>query len=112
MKFAYTILYVDDVPSSLAFYEAAFGLQQKMLHESGDYGELETGNTTIAMASKELMPGQSEAGAGVAAAGASSRFFEIAFTTDAVEVAKPWGQIVAYVHDTNGVLVEICTPMS
>jgi len=87
MKFAYTILYVDDVPSSLAFYEAAFGLQQKMLHESGDYGELETGNTTIAMASKELMPGQSEAGAGVAAAGASSRFFEIAFTTDAVEVA-------------------------
>ncbi|MHA7600020.1 VOC family protein [Alicycliphilus sp. T452] len=23
----------------------------------------------------------------------------------------PWGQTVAYVHDNNGFLVELCTPM-
>lgn len=26
-------------------------------------------------------------------------------------VTKPWGQVVAYVRDLNGVLVEICTPV-
>jgi len=25
--------------------------------------------------------------------------------------ARPWGQVVAYVRDLNGVLVELCTPM-
>jgi len=25
---------------------------------------------------------------------------------------KPWGQIVAYVRDPEGFLIEICTPMS
>jgi uncharacterized glyoxalase superfamily protein PhnB len=26
-------------------------------------------------------------------------------------VAKPWGQLVSYVRDNNGFLVEICSPM-
>ncbi len=47
MKFKYTILYVDDVVETFSFYEKAFGLKKKMLHESGDYGELDTGNTTL-----------------------------------------------------------------
>jgi catechol 2,3-dioxygenase-like lactoylglutathione lyase family enzyme len=40
MKLDYTILYVPDVPASLAFFEQAFGLKRKFLHESGTYGEL------------------------------------------------------------------------
>jgi catechol 2,3-dioxygenase-like lactoylglutathione lyase family enzyme len=29
----YTILYVPDVPASLAFYQAAFGLNTRFLHD-------------------------------------------------------------------------------
>ena len=43
MQLGYTILYVPDVPATLKFYEAAFGLVTRFLHDSGDYGELETG---------------------------------------------------------------------
>ena len=45
MKLKYAILYVEDVPATLDFYEQAFGLTRKMLHEGGDYGELDTGTT-------------------------------------------------------------------
>ncbi|MEO1523627.1 MAG: VOC family protein, partial [Cyanobacteria bacterium J06633_2] len=48
MKLKYTILYVENVSATLNFYEQSFGLQTKMLHESGDYGELDTGETTLA----------------------------------------------------------------
>jgi catechol 2,3-dioxygenase-like lactoylglutathione lyase family enzyme len=41
MQLGYTILYVPDVPATLKFYEAAFGLTTRFLHEGGDYGELE-----------------------------------------------------------------------
>ncbi|WP_347250878.1 VOC family protein, partial [Zoogloea sp.] len=54
MKLAYTILYVSDVPASLGFFEAAFGMTRKFLHESGTYGELETGETTLSFAAHEL----------------------------------------------------------
>ena len=45
----YTILYVKDVAGSLAFYEQAFGLSRRFLHnEDGKaYGELETGGILI-----------------------------------------------------------------
>ena len=26
--------------------------------------------------------------------------------------SKPWGQVVAYVRDIDGFLVEVCTPMA
>mgnify|MGYP006317175061 FL=1 len=38
MKFGYTIVYVPDVAASLAFFESAFGLSRRFLHESGSYG--------------------------------------------------------------------------
>ena len=50
LNFAYTILYVDNVDETLSFYESAFGFKRKFLHESGDYGELESGATTLAFA--------------------------------------------------------------
>lgn len=54
MKFAYTIIYVPDVAASLEFFEKAFGFSRRFLHESGTYGELETGETTLSFAAHEL----------------------------------------------------------
>ncbi len=54
MKFGYTIIYVPHVATSLEFFNRAFGLERRFLHESGTYGELETGETTLAFASHEL----------------------------------------------------------
>ena len=54
MKLGYTIVYVPRVADSLQFFEQAFGLERKFLHDSGDYGELKTGETTLAFASHTL----------------------------------------------------------
>ena len=54
MHFGYTIIYVPDVSASLQFFETAFGLQRRFLHDSGTYGELETGATALAFADHSL----------------------------------------------------------
>ena len=54
MKLGYAIIYVPNVDASLSFFESAFGLSRRFFHESGDYGELETGETTVAFASLAL----------------------------------------------------------
>ena len=126
LTFKYTILYVQNVADTLAFYEAAFGLKTAMLHESGDYGELITGHTKLAFSSFELMAGLGKQPVEANSMGPS---FEIAFETSdvssalakalaaeaslvqAVEV-MPWGQTTAYVKDLNGFLVELCTPVN
>lgn len=126
MQLGYTILYVQDVKRSLAFYEQAFGLKLKFLHDSGDYGELDTGSTTLSFSSQRLMR---ELGKNPSAANAHAPCFEIAFLSDDVAGAvqravqagapliqapqqMPWGQTVAYVADPDGVLVELCTPVA
>jgi len=48
MKLGYTIIYVPDVPATVAFNEAAFGLTTKFIHDSNLYGEMNTGETTLA----------------------------------------------------------------
>lgn len=129
MKLGYTIIYVPQVEESLAFFEAAFGFSRRFLHESGDYGELETGETTLAFASYEL--GSINFPDGIVGASESIKplGFEVALvTTDvtdahakalakgAVEIktpeSKPWGQTVSYVRCPDGTLVEICSPVS
>jgi catechol 2,3-dioxygenase-like lactoylglutathione lyase family enzyme len=125
MIFRYTILYVNDVAASLDFYERAFGLERRFLHETGVYGELSTGETRLAFSSKALMrqlgkdPGQAAPGTPV---------FEVAFETDDVRTAfaraikagatlvqevrdEAWGQTTSYVGDPDGYLVEICSPV-
>ena len=125
MKFAYTILYVEDVPRSVAFYEAAFGLGRRFVHESGDFGEMETGGTALAFSSRKLI---AALGKNPAPADYRAPSSEIAFSTEDVAAAvtravqagatlvqapeaMPWGQTVAYVADPDGFLVELCTPM-
>lgn len=81
MIFGYTILYVQDVKATLEFFNAACGLKTAFLHESGDYGELDTGQTRLAVSSIELMqqPGKSPATKSV-----TNPSFKIAFETDDV----------------------------
>lgn len=125
MIFRYTILYVDDVAASLDFFVRAFGLEQRFLHESGDYGELSTGETRLAFSSKALMR---QIGKTPGFPSAHEPVFEIAFETADVRSAlaralgagarllqeareEAWGQTTSYVADPNGYVVEICSPV-
>lgn len=125
MKLKYTILYVEHVARSIDFYEKAFGLKCAMLHESGDYAELDTGATTLAFSSSALMQ---QLGKDPAKPDAKRPVFEIAFETEDVSKSlqqaidngavlvqdirdEPWGQTTSYVSDLNGFLIEICSPV-
>jgi lactoylglutathione lyase len=55
MKFGYTILYVDSVEGTIAFYEKAFGLKRDMVVE-GEFGPLATGATKLGFAAKRMLP--------------------------------------------------------
>jgi lactoylglutathione lyase len=126
MFFRYTILYVADVPATLAFYSAAFGLPQGFLHESGDFGELQTGETKLSFCSIALMQ---QLGKTVATSAPKLPCFEIAFETTDVAAAldravaagatliqgveyMDWGQTTAYVQTPDGTMVEICTAVT
>jgi lactoylglutathione lyase len=126
MKFGYCILYVPDVPDALSFYERAFGLSRKFLHESNSYGELATGTTRLAFAAESLASTHGDYRPSRLAESAPA--MEVALVTEDVAAAfdravaagakphgkperKPWGQMVAYVRDPNGFLIELCTPM-
>lgn len=126
MKLGYTIVYVPDVPAALAFYTAAFGLAQRFLHESGTYGELATGETTLAFAAHELGDHNFPGGHVRASDSAQPLGMEIGLVTDDVDAAhqralaqgaaelaapsrKPWGQTVSYVRAPDGTLIELCT---
>ena len=129
MKFAYTIVYVPDVAASLQFFEKAFGFSRRFLHESGTYGELETGGTTLSFAAHER--GEMHFKGGHVAAHTSKQplGMELGFVTEDVPAAhakalaagaselsapssKPWGQVVSYVRCPDGTLVELCTPIA
>jgi lactoylglutathione lyase len=128
MKFGYTIVYVPNVAASLAFFEQAFGFRTKFLHESGTYGELDTGETTLAFAAHEL--GEMNFPSGHVAAHSSGKplGIEVGFVTEDVHsaheaavsagaselsapTAKPWGQVVSYIRCPDGMLVELCSPV-
>ena len=128
MQFGYTIVYVADVAASLAFFERAFGLKRRFLHESGGYGELDTGSTTLSFARHDVARGNLGRDYVAADASALPLGVEIGLLTNEVAAAceravaagatllkpaavKPWGQTVAYLRCPDGALVEVCTPM-
>ena len=53
MKLGYIIIYVSDVPKTVAFYETAFDLEHWFIHKSHLYAEIETGSTALAFAGNE-----------------------------------------------------------
>ena len=128
IKFAYTILYVENVTRSIEFYEKSFGFSRKFVTEENDYGEIITGETTISFASKNLA--NSNLKNGFIESDLKNKPFgmELGFVTENVAETiksaknnggiiieepkqKPWGQIVAYIRDIDGFLIEICTAM-
>jgi lactoylglutathione lyase len=127
VKFGYTIFYVDNVEGTVSFYERAFGFKRGMLAPD-EFGVVETGATKLGFAAnafmKTALPLQTQT------AGMSNHPppVEIALVTDDVQAAfdkavaagakpvsqpkkEPRGQVVSYVRDLNGFLIEICTPI-
>lgn len=127
MKLGYTLLYVDDVEKTMQFYATAFGLKESFLHESKQYGEMDTGSTKLGFVAHETAESHGFEYDKVTLKKKPAAF-ELGFVTNKVEAAfeqavkagatavskpkqKPWGQTVSYVRDCNGFLVEICSPM-
>lgn len=127
IRFGYAIAYVDNVDEELTFFEKSFGLKRRFLDPSGDYGELDTGETVLSFASHEL--GKSNFPVDYARGTQDKPMgLEIAMVTDDVATAhatalenggkelrnpveKSWGQTVSYIATPSGILVEICTPI-
>jgi uncharacterized glyoxalase superfamily protein PhnB len=126
MRLGYVIVYVKDILKTVEFYEKAFELKRRFIHESGAYAEMETGATALAFVDEKFIKDSfsfrpnrlSEEPSGI----------EISLVTDHVQkqfdkaikagaipimqpIQKPWGQLVSYVKDNNGCLVEICSPI-
>jgi catechol 2,3-dioxygenase-like lactoylglutathione lyase family enzyme len=129
MKFAYTIVYVSDVAASLDFFERAFGLVRRFMVPTGEYGELETGATTLSFAQHATARGNLGHDYVDARGSVKPLGIEVGLVTDDVGAAceravkagatllkapatKPWGQVVAYVRCPDGTLVELCTAMA
>lgn len=130
VSLGYTIFYVHDVGATLTFFEEAFGLQRKLHTPENDYGELETGATTLAFVSLELARANlGQAGGFVAPHEDQPCPASVTLVTDDVEgtvaraikaggrpyvdaAEKPWGQTVAYLLGPSSVLLEIATSVS
>lgn len=132
MKYGYTIIYVEDVLSTLAFYEKAFGFERGMVYEENnivDYAELKSGDTTIGFASyslgkmnlndkyEKIVQKGNPVGlelvfvdADVVSATAHAVKNGVELIASPTE--KPWGQTVSYVRAIEGTLICICSPMS
>lgn len=126
MRLGYIILYVTDVRATVLFYEKAFGLKCRFIHESNTYAEMDTGQTALAFADEMMVKSShsfhanrvNEEPAGIEISLVTENVekqFNHSVESGAIAVvapqSKPWGQIVAYVRDNNGCLVEICSPM-
>lgn len=131
VRLGYTIFTVDDVEETVSFYSRAFGIPRRFVTPEGDYGELETGQTTLAFVANELAHSNLDAAGGfveldsrqapMAAsitlvtsdlASVTAQALEHGATNYVAPVEKPWGQTVTYLRDPNGILVEIATPIA
>jgi lactoylglutathione lyase len=121
----YVILWVEDVERALGFYAGTLGFTQKARH--GDYLELDTGPTTLALVTRRFVrdelhlevfpPGRESAEIGVvvprdAVASTFARAVAAGATAVHEPHEQPWGQVVSYVRDLDGHLVEICSPVA
>lgn len=128
MKYSHTIFYVENVQETLEFYQNALGFDIKFTTPEKDYGEINSGETTLGFANFELADFNLPKGYQKMNKEESPIGIEIAFTSDHIEADlkraqeagaeiyqeltdKPWGQKVAYIRDNNGFLIEIGTPM-
>jgi predicted enzyme related to lactoylglutathione lyase len=99
------------------------------LHESGQYGELNTGETVLAFASHDMGEMNLDGHYQKLDLTAIPFGVELAFVTDAVAASYtkavaagavsikepttyPQGFVVAYVRSREGALIEMCSPIS
>lgn len=129
LRFGYTILYVKEVEATVEFYERAFGLRRRFVHDTKQYAELDTGATALSFASNELArnnlapveflpndPNSHPPGMEIAFSSTDvhrdyRRALEAGAKSVSIPKTLPWGQVVAYVRDLNGVLVEIASEL-
>ncbi len=124
-KFSHTIIYVENVQETLSFFEKAFGLSQRFLDDSGLYGELETGQTSLAFAARSFI----KENLGDVYAQEKPAGFEVCLIQEDImslleqaisagatlispPTKMPWGQTIAYVKTPQDILVEFGTPLS
>jgi catechol 2,3-dioxygenase-like lactoylglutathione lyase family enzyme len=116
----YVILIVENLDRSLHFYTGVLGL--KLGHRSGDYAQLDTGVTRLALYSRSAMA--KTLGMSLERPGSNAPGFEIGFKVADVDAAvdevvargaalavppteRFWGQRTAYVRDPDGHLIEL-----
>lgn len=124
MKFSHVTLLVNDVPQAIAFYEKAFGFNQRFVHESGLFAEMEMDGVALHFAASKAVKANLPKGfqennlsnlpAGIEVCLVTDNVadaFALAMEAGAIAYAEPkvmfWGQTIAYVRDLDGVLIEI-----
>ena len=115
----YVILIVSDLDRALGFYTGPLGL--KLGHRSGDYAQLDTGTTRLALYSRAAMA--KIFGNSLELPSRNAPGFEIGFKVTDIDAtysrivaagAEPlipptdrfWGQRTAYIRDPDGYLIE------
>lgn len=116
----YVILIVEDLDRALGFYTGVLGL--KLGHRSGEYAQLDTGATRLALYTRSAMG--KTLGMSLETPAANAPGFEIGFKVADVDAAfrelvargaspavpptdRFWGQRTAYVRDPDGHLIEL-----
>ena len=116
----YVILIVEDLDRALRFYAGVLGL--RLGHRSGDYAQLDTGTTRLALYTRTAMA--KTLGLSLQAPASDAPGFEIGFKVSdidsafnefvgrgALPVVPPtdrfWGQRTAYLRDPDGHLIEL-----
>lgn len=127
-RLGWVIVYVPAVEDAIAFYERAFGLERTFIDPSGTFGQLATGDTALAFAHESLAVGNFPGGVRHGDPDAQPSNVELALVFDdpvaAFRVAvdagctalaepeeKPHGQVVGWVRDPWGTLIEVCSPV-
>ena len=116
----YLILIVEDLDRALCFYVDVLGL--RLGHRSGDYAQLDTGTTRLALYTRSAMA--KTLGMALAPPVSNAPGFEVGFKISDVDAAftkliargaRPvmpptdrfWGQRTAYLRDPDGHLIEL-----
>lgn len=122
----YVFLFVEDVAAAVSFYERAFGLACRYMDEEGMFAELDTGATVLSFAQDDFAseangirhrrhapadeaPAVSFTFVSDDVAADWSRAVEAGATPVAPPTAKPWGQVVGYLRDPQGFIVEVAS---
>ncbi|GFQ06667.1 hypothetical protein PHJA_002810700 [Phtheirospermum japonicum] len=123
-QYAYTVVYVKDVVKSIAFYAKAFGYHVRRLDESHRWGELESGQTTIAFTPAKQHETDLTGKVQVPHSDRERNPVEVCFDYSDVDAAykravengavgvsepedKEWGQKVGYVRDIDGIVIRM-----